>query len=821
MKKRLLPLLILFTLISLFLPGTAQVQASYDSTVYPTEDSKLGYSYPETNSGNDQMLLISNKATAKSRYVVCLPQQPDGAEQVILRIYTELGLTYASGEVEIWGCRLTKTFDESYVSWNHRTQSDHWTTAGGDYVTTSKAVDYLDVETYDAQWLEFDITTMAVDQWDQDSDLYLVIKYRYEDKTASTYTVFNFGTAEQEAEYRPYMLITYPDPPDPTVSCAVGTILDDSVTITATPTLSGWSTTLQGRLALHGSGNYSIEAPAQNVSNDDAISFTTWAANLTPSTQYDGRIYGTYDTNQTFYSNIVDFTTLNWTLPTFDRCVSNIEVFEADVSANFSANSDHKSVESRICYWDLAWPNFPLYTEWADPTTNTTSEAQWTITDLCDNCGYYYRGEYLIDDVTYESSTDYFVTGDFGTIWPQVESADQTTAVIRVDWDSADAGPMDLWCRIGLDGLTLDSPGTPQEGETLYEDLEGYGVINFTFENLLPGHKYYYMALCMQDSILKTSPNTLYFYTEEIENPPEAGDLTGEFVEPGTVIVSWPIDLNGLTGYNVTATVWVRNCSNCDCTGPGNTSIYKNVGTQQVLDDGTVTWNLTCGTDTGDLQWESLYVGYAILDYTLGTIQSAQMCVQVPYEPFAVWTLDPIKLTTTSYNLEGWIQIGPIPYCRAQFYYWIQGQTQKTATTYLDGIITSQALERRVDNLVYGTTYCYQIHTDYGDTLGNVVCFRAGYDSGGGGTGYTGWVGDIIGFINSTLGHWILMFLGMAVVALIFFRKHRAVALILSLVILGLGIGVGWVDPWIVILLSIVGGLLIWRLIASSRQSSP
>jgi len=75
-----------------------------------------------------------------------------------------------------------------------------------------------------------------------------------------------------------------------------------------------------------------------------------------------------------------------------------------------------------------------------------------------------------------------------------------------------------------------------------------------------------------------------------------------------------------------------------------------------------------------------------------------------------------------------------------------------------------------------------------------------------------------IDLFSSTWGHWLLMLFLMVIVALIFYRKHRTVTVILCLGIIGFGVVIGWIDVWLVALLGILAGLIIWKLLASSRH---
>lgn len=79
------------------------------------------------------------------------------------------------------------------------------------------------------------------------------------------------------------------------------------------------------------------------------------------------------------------------------------------------------------------------------------------------------------------------------------------------------------------------------------------------------------------------------------------------------------------------------------------------------------------------------------------------------------------------------------------------------------------------------------------------------------------WWDWLVDFFSTTWGHWLLLIILMAIACLIFYRKHHTVALILCLAFIGFGIVIGWIDAWLVILLAITGGLIIWRMVVSHR----
>jgi len=82
------------------------------------------------------------------------------------------------------------------------------------------------------------------------------------------------------------------------------------------------------------------------------------------------------------------------------------------------------------------------------------------------------------------------------------------------------------------------------------------------------------------------------------------------------------------------------------------------------------------------------------------------------------------------------------------------------------------------------------------------------------------WWDWVTGVFSGTSGHWLIMILAMGFVALIFYRKHRTVAIVLCFSIIGFGIVIGWIDIWLVVLLGIIAGIVIWRLVAGSHRQA-
>jgi len=77
------------------------------------------------------------------------------------------------------------------------------------------------------------------------------------------------------------------------------------------------------------------------------------------------------------------------------------------------------------------------------------------------------------------------------------------------------------------------------------------------------------------------------------------------------------------------------------------------------------------------------------------------------------------------------------------------------------------------------------------------------------------WLDDLF---DTAGGRWLIMLGLMLLAALVFYKKHPKVVLIVCLGILGFGIAAGWVDVWVTVLLGIGGGLYLWHKVGGSKK---
>jgi len=180
-------------------------------------------------------------------------------------------------------------------------------------------------------------------------------------------------------------------------------------------------------------------------------------------------------------------------------------------------------------------------------------------------------------------------------------------------------------------------------------------------------------------------------------------------------------------------------------------------------------------------------------------------------------------LSGSSVKLHGRVQIAHFDQVEVKFFYWIAGSDEKfivgTQTMTSSGIFDTELV-----GLIYGEYYNFQAYaidpvwlTEW--RIGTTIQFRCGYWDEEVDEGAYGVYGRIWNWFRySTAGHWSILLIGMGLVALIFHRR-REIAIIMCLFILGAGIVVGWVDTWVIVLLSLGAGFTIWRWLTGRRTS--
>lgn len=72
--------------------------------------------------------------------------------------------------------------------------------------------------------------------------------------------------------------------------------------------------------------------------------------------------------------------------------------------------------------------------------------------------------------------------------------------------------------------------------------------------------------------------------------------------------------------------------------------------------------------------------------------------------------------------------------------------------------------------------------------------------------------------LDNPAGRWIIILCGMAVAFIFTYKRSRLLSVVAPLMVLGIGIVMGWVDTWIIVLLSLGAGVVIYGMIKRRTQ---
>jgi len=90
-------------------------------------------------------------------------------------------------------------------------------------------------------------------------------------------------------------------------------------------------------------------------------------------------------------------------------------------------------------------------------------------------------------------------------------------------------------------------------------------------------------------------------------------------------------------------------------------------------------------------------------------------------------------------------------------------------------------------------------------------------------TDITDWLTDLLHrwHLDTTGGHWLLILIGMGTFLIIGNKvKHSTIGLVGALLVFALGIVVGWIDLWWIVLLALGAGFTVWQYIRSKASGS-
>lgn len=786
-----------------------------DVYYYPMEDSQIKADHADNNYGGDTWLAINNWDNGPSddhrrRSVMRIDDQTGGGNvtSVLLRLYygDEFGLDAEGLKVRVY--RLTRTFEEYEVTWLEYENGHDWTSEGGDWTTANYAEAEMPSEGNHITW---NITEMALNAWvDDEEDLYVIIRFKYENETNGDDMSWSFFTSAEGAggqSLKPRVTTTYDEEVQtPEVDSDINEYGSEYVKLNIYPTLYDWpSANVTVQVAPHG-GAWTWESAVLNVTDNNAVTRTV--GSLNHSTEYDVRAKLVYASG-TVYSSNTTFTTKAYEVPTWDIDVDDIGVYSATVYAGWTDNTDSKTVYAKIAYRasDIG--------QWSYTSTQSSSatseEFDWDV-DLNHNRTYYYKGMFTIDGYTYQTDVEEFDTGHWPDLEDYIHDVDISFVQFRIDYECNDVDEIDLQMRIREKDTSLWTYSDTREG------LTGNGTEYFLFEGLKAVANYEHEAIATFTENGEEYQGTIggEVWTLSIDTYPVLSNLDASFVQPNIMRVTCDIVLNDVDFLD--PDLYCKYKKTTDSTW--STSIDDTA----VTDDGNWGVSIICGTE---LAWETAYDCYLVLDYTAGTNQTDADIFYTPEEPFAVETVGFEGVTSTSVRLHGRVQLGAFDSVEVKFFYWVAGTDDKFIVGE-QSMTASGIYETVLGGLEYGQYYNFQAFAIDPVWLtqwraGSIIQFRAGYWAETEPPDEEGVYGVYAGiwnwFRNSTAGHWTILLGGMGVLALIFY-KRREVALIMCLMVLGIGIIVGWVDTWLIVLLAIGAGLTIWRFIGSRRGSA-
>lgn len=710
MTKILQPLLALAILLALLTVITTVTLAD-DTTFYPYDDSYMYENICLNNYGSSTWLFLSNYGEwdQVNRAVIKIDDQTGGGTvtSVLLKLWYGGYYEEDPNGLDVRVYRLTREFTESGVSWCKYDGAHYWTTDGGDYTSTAYATAELDDT---EQWVTWNITTMALYEWNQSDDLYVLVRWRYENKTFETMSQAYFRSAEGPSAYRPQVIVTFEEEAQvPDVTSDLDAYGDLWADIQISPTLYDWTTaTVYAQCSLTGQSTWTYESTGQAITVDDPV--IERVTGLAEGTAYDYRAKLVYDTSEIVYSSTHQVTTIDYALPVFDSDHTAIGLHQATLWGTWTGNTDAKSIDARV-YWKEHDASQWHIEEWKEGS-GTTGDKSWTVDELYGNTQYDYKVEFDIDGLKWWIDPAEFTTGDLPVLTPSINDHGFQFVEVKIIYDCKDCADADIWARVQADGSSQWLTSTTNEGNT------GEGTLYFTIDDLQAGTYYEYQGIVECEGITGTFGNQ-YFWSEDLETLPTLGDILSQFDRPSRLRIGTDITIGDTLQFNPTFEVMLKE---------SGTEIWFTAGKIDVRADGYFYIDVVCG----DLvKWDTSYQFYGIVDYLVGTIETDVDGLHVPGTPTYVETLQPAFVDDDSIMMQVYVQLADDlaeaggTYVR--FAWWRSGETNIKNTQWIE-VLTTGIYQWELGPLHYGINYCYQGYLAYGAWLADpVVCARPGY----------------------------------------------------------------------------------------------
>lgn len=789
-----------------------------DVEVVLTETNTIQYVQGcyDHNTEPDAMLRLWNDYDDSFRSVFRANDQTGGGNvtQVLFKIYYyDDGVFESPAGEKVRLYRLTKTFDEAYVTATHRTSSSYWTSCGGDYTT----INYAEATMPSSYgWITFDITDMAMDEWEDNDDLYFIMRCKYETGTdedswwMAWFRSDNYGTAS----YRPRIVVTYEDEVQvPTVVASIDEIGDDYLKVKVDYNCYDWTNVaVYAQASLDGAGSWIYESTGSTGLSGAGYVIET-ISGLSASTAYDVRGKLVYDSPpETVYSSIVDVTTRSYIVPVWSEDVDEIQSYQADLHAVWTGNTDLKQIMARCYYrkddspeWTMCTPN--------KYASTASGDLSWTV----DLYGYgsmhdiYYYAEFQIEGDWYQSDGDVFNTSgiidyssDYDTA--DLDSIDMDLSVTSMgDWTGHD---VDAWLKVYYHGGSWYKDGASVE-------ITGTGDYDLTCTELL-GDTEWDVEVYIYDDTWDISVSTIHYsiWTQDVQDVPVYNSVSSQFISPYTMRLKADIELNDASAYDCELYFQYKLWNEYE-------DDYVRTSGVEVDGDGVFYVDLSLWNE---LEFDESYDFRACLDYEVSTLVSSEYNFHSPELWYGVQTLEPEILSDTQARLRGWFQkpVDAELNSYVRFVYWNVGDGLKKWTPLQ--IVGTGVFTADIGDLVFGEVYTYQAYFHNFEEYGVAVDFKAGYTGEGGtGTG-AGW-NDMFNWLISGLpinNIVVKMLIGIIVTGvvgavLVYKIKGKAGMLIGMFVVTGLTVvfsAVRWYPYWFILLMSLVlviGFLLVFR----------
>ncbi len=182
-----------------------------------SKDNDINSYYPTTNFGNwqDEFFWLDDREIVIGRLILefDISDIPSGAtftQGDLLLYYYGYGGSDPSGKTT-WAYKLSRTdWVESESTWNIYKTGSNWTTAGGDYVTSSPSGGSANMPA-SYGWVTWDIQSIVEDAYDNSNDVEVLVKYASENASVANRSQSKIYPKEYttDTSKRPKLTVTY------------------------------------------------------------------------------------------------------------------------------------------------------------------------------------------------------------------------------------------------------------------------------------------------------------------------------------------------------------------------------------------------------------------------------------------------------------------------------------------------------------------------------------------------------------------------------------------------------------------------------------